>query len=251
MIAQCLYQSDPKNLASMGRQRLACQRAARKLQWGVQKERISETNEPVPLLMRPAVKEILQDAEQHRFDVLLIGNRDSLCCDAADMESFLTVLNSFNIHIFAGGQGSWVEPNGRHYAPLPRLPWQEDDVAEVPQGEKNSSGFGIPPTPICCGSSLFLIWLGCCWPGSYFSGVPVMAVRCCLHGHRPNVSSHPTNALPPRRKKTRTPWRGSRFPAPILTRPCSSTETTTTICAVTRKVPRIITVASMLTIPAV
>ena len=72
MIAQCLYQSDPKNLASMGRQRLACQRAARKLQWGVQKERISETNEPVPLLMRPAVKEILQDAEQHRFDVLLI-----------------------------------------------------------------------------------------------------------------------------------------------------------------------------------
>ena len=65
--------------------------------------------------------------------VLLIGNRDSLCCDAADMESFLTVLNSFNIHIFAGGQGSWVEPNGRHYAPLPRLPWQEDDVAEVPQ----------------------------------------------------------------------------------------------------------------------
>ena len=112
MIAQCLYQSDPKNLANMGRQRLACQRAARKLQWGVQKERISETNEPVPLL---------------------IGNRDSLCCDVADMESFLTVLNSFNIHIFAGGQGSWVEPNGRHYAPLPRLPWQEDDVAEVPQ----------------------------------------------------------------------------------------------------------------------
>ena len=83
--------------------------------------------------MRPAVQEILQDAEQHRVDVLLIGNRDSLCCDAADMESFLTVLNSFNIHIFAGGQGSWVEPNGRHYAPLPRLPWQEDDVAEVPQ----------------------------------------------------------------------------------------------------------------------
>ena len=119
MIAQCLYQSDPKNLASMGRQRLACQRAARKLQWGVQKERISETNEPVPLLMRPAVKEILQDAEQHRFDVLLIGNRDSLCCDAADMESFLTVLNSCNIHIFAGGQGSWIEPNGRHYAPCP------------------------------------------------------------------------------------------------------------------------------------
>ena len=113
--------------------RLACQRAARKLQWGVQKERISETNEPVPLLMRPAVKEILQDAEQHRFDVLLIGNRDSLCCDVADMESFLTVLNSFNIHIFAGDQGNWVEPNGRHYAPLPRLPWQEDDVAEVPQ----------------------------------------------------------------------------------------------------------------------
>ena len=31
MIAQCLYQSDPKNLASMGRQRLACQRAARKI----------------------------------------------------------------------------------------------------------------------------------------------------------------------------------------------------------------------------
>lgn len=134
MIAQCLYQSDPKNLASMGRQRLACQRAARKLQWGVQKERISETNEPVPLLMRPAVKEILQDAEQHRFDVLLIGNRDSLCCDAADMESFLhrAELRSTSI-IFAGGQGQLGRANGRHYAALPRLPWQEDDVAEVPQ----------------------------------------------------------------------------------------------------------------------
>ena len=177
MIAQCLYQSDPKNLASMGRQRLACQRAARKLQWGVQKERISETNEPVPLLMRPAVKEILQDAEQHRFDVLLIGNRDSLCCDAADMESFLTVLNSFNIHIFAGGQGSWVEPNGRHYAPLPRLPWQEDDVAEGPQREKNSNASAIPPIPICCDSSLFLFWSGCCWLGSCFSGVPVMKIQ--------------------------------------------------------------------------
>ena len=53
MIAQCLYQSDPKNLASMGRQRLACQRAARKLQWGVQKEHISETNEPVPCSCAP------------------------------------------------------------------------------------------------------------------------------------------------------------------------------------------------------
>lgn len=63
---------------------------------------LRDQTEPVPLLMRPAVKEILQDAEQYRFDVLLIGNRDSLCCDAADMESFLTVLNSFNIHIFAG-----------------------------------------------------------------------------------------------------------------------------------------------------
>ena len=47
MIAQCLYQSDPKNLASMGRQRLACQRAARKLQWGVQKERISACIEDI------------------------------------------------------------------------------------------------------------------------------------------------------------------------------------------------------------
>ena len=55
-------------------------------------------------------------------------------CGIRFLCSFLSgVLNSFNIHIFAGGQGSWVEPNGRHYAPLPRLPWQEDDVAEVPQ----------------------------------------------------------------------------------------------------------------------
>ena len=131
---KCLYQSDPKNLASHGPGQTPCLPAVRpQITVGVQKERISETNEPVPLLMRPAVKEILQDAEQHRFDVLLIGNRDSLCCDAADMESFLTVLNSFNIHIFAGRSGQLVEPNGRHYAPLPRLPWQEDDVAEVPQ----------------------------------------------------------------------------------------------------------------------
>ncbi len=119
MIAQCLYQSDPKNLASMGRQRLACQRAARKLQWGVQKERISETKKsPCRCSCAPPSKELLQDAEQHRFDVLLIGNRDSLCCDAADMESFLTVLNSFNIHIFAGGQGQL----GRTERPSLRAP---------------------------------------------------------------------------------------------------------------------------------
>ena len=96
MIAQCLYQSDPKNLASMGRQRLACQRAARKLQWGVQKERISETNEPVPLLMRPAVKEILQDAEQHRSDrpadrvhVLLLDRQRDVGTDSGQLDALV------------------------------------------------------------------------------------------------------------------------------------------------------------------
>ena len=41
--------------------------------------------------------------------------------------------------------------------------------------------------------------------------------------------------------KTRTPWRGSRFPAQTLTRLCSSTATMTIICAVTRMGPRITT----------
>ena len=64
------------------------------------------------------------------------------------------------------------------------------------------------------------------------------SVHACM-GSRPNMLSHPTNALPPRRKKTRTPWRGSRFPAQTLTRLCSSTATMTIICAVTRMGPRI------------
>ncbi|MCO7110791.1 hypothetical protein NIA69_18950 [Gemmiger formicilis] len=58
------------------------------------------------------------------------------------------------------------------------------------------------------------------------------------------------NDLPPRRKKTRTPWRGSRFPAQTLTRLCSSTATMTIICAVTRMGPRITTAASTPTMPA-
>lgn len=48
---------------------------------------------------------------------------------------------------------------------------------------------------------IIFVLVGLLLAGFLLLGIPVMAVRCCLHGHRPNVSSHPTNALPPRRRK--------------------------------------------------
>ena len=40
----------------------------------------------------------------------------------------LSVLNAHDIRVFGCQRGRWVEPNGRHFAPLPSLSWAEDDI---------------------------------------------------------------------------------------------------------------------------
>lgn len=60
----------------------------------------------------------------------------------------------------------------------------------------------------------------------------------------------PDERLAAAQKESPTQWRGLRFPARISTRLCSSTETTTIICAVMKRGSRITTAASMPTMPA-
>ena len=53
MTVQCLYQNDPKDAAAVLGQRNACRRAANKLGWLIQQERICDASEGTPLLLRP------------------------------------------------------------------------------------------------------------------------------------------------------------------------------------------------------
>ena len=55
MTVQCLYQNDPKDAAAVLGQRNACRRAANKLGWLIQQERICDASEGTPLLLRPDV----------------------------------------------------------------------------------------------------------------------------------------------------------------------------------------------------
>ena len=64
MTVQCLYQNDPKDAAAVLGQRNACRRAANKLGWLIQQERICDASEGTPLLLRPDVQELLRDVEQ-------------------------------------------------------------------------------------------------------------------------------------------------------------------------------------------
>ena len=64
MTVQCLYQNDPKDAAAVLGQRNACRRAANKLGWLIQQERICAASEGTPLLLRPDVQELLRDVEQ-------------------------------------------------------------------------------------------------------------------------------------------------------------------------------------------
>ena len=48
MTAQCLYQSNTADLAGMSRQRKACLRAVRKLQWRLTGELTSDTPPTMP-----------------------------------------------------------------------------------------------------------------------------------------------------------------------------------------------------------
>lgn len=45
MTVQCLYQNDPKDAAAVLGQRNACRRAANKLGWLIQQERICDASE--------------------------------------------------------------------------------------------------------------------------------------------------------------------------------------------------------------
>ena len=125
MTAQCLYQSNTADLAGMSRQRKACLRAVRKLQWRLTGELTSDTPPTMPLLMRPAIKQIIASAEHEEFNTLLIGDPTDLLCEPQELEALLSVLNAHDIHVFGCQRGRWVEQNGRHFAPLPSLSWAE------------------------------------------------------------------------------------------------------------------------------
>ena len=104
MYAQCLYQSNTADLGGMSRQRKACLRAVRKLQWH------------------------LTGAEHGEFDTLLISDPQDLQCEPQELEALLSVLNAHDIHVFGCQRGRWVEQGGRHFSPLPKLSWAEDEI---------------------------------------------------------------------------------------------------------------------------
>lgn len=83
MTVQCLYQNDPKDAAAVLGQRNACRRAANKLGWLIQQERICDASEGTPLLLRPDVQELLRDVEQGRFQVLVVASAEVLQCPLA------------------------------------------------------------------------------------------------------------------------------------------------------------------------
>lgn len=78
MTVQCLYQNDPKDAAAVLGQRNACRRAANKLGWLIQQERICDASEGTPLLLRPDVQELLRDVEQGRFQVLVVASAEAV-----------------------------------------------------------------------------------------------------------------------------------------------------------------------------
>ena len=92
MTVQCLYQNDPKDAAAVLGQRNACRRAANKLGWLIQQERICDASEGTPLLLRPDVQELLRDVEQGRFQVLVVASAEVLQCPEGEWESLLAVL---------------------------------------------------------------------------------------------------------------------------------------------------------------
>lgn len=93
MTVQCLYQNDPKDAAAVLGQRNACRRAANKLGWLIQQERICDASEGTPLLLRPDVQELLRDVEQGRFQVLVVASAEVLQCPEGEWESLLAVLS--------------------------------------------------------------------------------------------------------------------------------------------------------------
>lgn len=101
MTVQCLYQNDPKDAAAVLGQRNACRRAANKLGWLIQQERICDASEGTPLLLRPDVQELLRDVEQGRFQVLVVASAEVLQCPEGEWESLLAVLQKGRVRTFA------------------------------------------------------------------------------------------------------------------------------------------------------
>lgn len=102
MTVQCLYQNDPKDAAAVLGQRNACRRAANKLGWLIQQERICDASEGTPLLLRPDVQELLRDVEQGRFQVLVVASAEVLQCPEGEWESLLAVLQKGRVRTLAG-----------------------------------------------------------------------------------------------------------------------------------------------------
>ena len=115
MTVQCLYQNDPKDAAAVLGQRNACRRAANKLGWLIQQERICDASEGTPLLLRPDVQELLRDVEQGRFQVLVVASAEVLQCPEGEWESLLAVLQKGRVRTFAAQRGCWLEPGGRRW----------------------------------------------------------------------------------------------------------------------------------------
>ena len=109
MTVQCLYQNDPKDAAAVLGQRNACRRAANKLGWLIQQERICDASEGTPLLLRPDVQELLRDVEQGRFQVLVVASAEVLQCPEGEWESLLAVLQKGRVRTFAAQRGCWLE----------------------------------------------------------------------------------------------------------------------------------------------
>lgn len=129
MTVQCLYQNDPKDAAAVLGQRNACRRAANKLGWLIQQERICDASEGTPLLLRPDVQELLRDVEQGRFQVLVVASAEVLQCPEGEWESLLAVLQKGRVRTFAAQRGCWLEPGGRRWPPLPRP--DLDETAQI------------------------------------------------------------------------------------------------------------------------
>ena len=108
MTVQCLYQNDPKDAAAVLGQRNACRRAANKLGWLIQQERICDASEGTPLLLRPDVQELLRDVEQGRFQVLVVASAEVLQCPEGEWESLLAVLQKGRVRTFAAQRGCWL-----------------------------------------------------------------------------------------------------------------------------------------------
>lgn len=123
MNVQCLYQNDVKDGACVVQQRNSCRTAANKLNWKIQQERVSDTPEGTPLMMRPEVQAMLRDVEQKDFQVLLISSLSELACPAGELEGMLAILEKGGVRVFAARPGQWLIPGGRNWPAPPKPDW--------------------------------------------------------------------------------------------------------------------------------